>query len=45
LALMTLSDGYSATLNAGDYYRITFVIQAKTGASGTENFDLQVSYI
>jgi hypothetical protein len=44
LDLMTLSDGYSATLNAGNYYRLSFVIQAKTGASGTKNFDLQVSY-
>jgi hypothetical protein len=44
LELMTLSDGYSATLNTGNYYRFTFAIQAKAGASGTKSFDLQVAY-
>jgi hypothetical protein len=44
LSLMTLSDGYSGTLNAGNYYRFTFEIQAKTSASGTKSFVLLVTY-
>jgi len=44
LALMTLSDGYSATMAVDEYYRFTFEIQAKTSASGTKNFVLQVTY-
>jgi hypothetical protein len=44
LSLMTLSDGYSGTLNAGYYYRLTFEIQAKTTASGTKSFVLLVTY-
>jgi len=31
-------------LGAGEYYRITFEVAAKTTASGTYNFDIQVEY-
>jgi hypothetical protein len=44
LTLTTTSDQYSATLTAGNYYRLTFEIQAKTNASGTKSFVLQVTY-
>ncbi len=31
-------------LIAGGFYRMTFEIKAKTGTSGTSNFDMQVTY-
>ncbi len=44
-----LNDQYSSytantPLIAGGFYRMTFEVKAKTGTSGTSNFDMQVTY-
>ncbi|MCW4047506.1 MAG: hypothetical protein NWE99_08110 [Candidatus Bathyarchaeota archaeon] len=44
LTLTTASDQFSGTLTAGNYYRLTLEIQAKTSASGSDDFKLQVTY-
>lgn len=45
----TTSDSYSTytgntPLIASGYYRLTFEVQAKSGTSGTANFDIRVTY-
>lgn len=45
----TVADQYSSytgntPLIAGGYYRLTFEVKAKTGTSGTVNFDIQTRY-
>ncbi len=46
---MTSTDSYSTytgntPLVAGGYYRITFEVKAKSGTSGTADFDIKVTY-
>ena len=46
---VTTSDSYetytgNTPLTAGGFYRFTFEVAAKTGASGTVNFDIEVRY-
>ena len=45
LTLTTASSQVSGTLTNGCYYRFSFEIQAKSGATGTKPFVLQVSYV
>jgi len=44
LNLTDTSDGYSGSLAAGEYLRMTFEVEAGTSASGTKPFDIQVRY-
>jgi len=48
LDVTVLNDEYSTytgtPLGAGNYYRLTFEVKAKTGTSGTHNFDIKVTY-
>jgi hypothetical protein len=48
LDVTVLNDEYSTytgtPLAAGNYYRLTFEVKAKTGTSGTHNFDIKVTY-
>ena len=45
LDMTTLDTSTGHTLGAGNYYRLTFEIYAKTTASGTYNFDVKVDYV
>jgi hypothetical protein len=45
LTLTTLSDQLSGSLDADEYYRFTFELQAAPDASGAKPFDLQVTYV
>jgi hypothetical protein len=44
LDLTNNADTYSGTLAAGNYLRMTFDVEAGTGASGNKPFDIQVRY-
>jgi hypothetical protein len=44
LDLTNAADTYSGSLAAGNYLRMTFDVDAATGASGTKPFDMQVRY-
>lgn len=44
LTLTNSGDSYSGSLNAGNYLRFTFEVQAKSGATGSKAFDIQVQY-
>jgi len=49
LTMTTQSDSYSTytgntPLDSGEYYRLSFDVKAKTGTSGTVNFDIEVRY-
>jgi len=44
LNMTTLDTSTGHTIGAGNYYRLSFEIYAKTTASGTYNFDVKVEY-
>ena len=45
LNMTILDTTIGQTLNAGNFYRLSFEIYAKTSASGTYNFDVKVDYV
>ena len=45
LTLTTTSGQISGSLDAGEYYRFSFELQAKPDATGTLPFDMQVTYV
>lgn len=44
LTLTNVADTYSGSLDAGNYLRMSYEIQAKPEASGSKPFDIQVRY-